>query len=50
MVRDLALGHGAVGGVVQSGFQHGQLVAELLMAALDNPNGRYQAVARYPSG
>lgn len=44
MVRDLALGHGAVGGVVQSGFQHGQLVAELLMAALDNPDATLPSV------
>ncbi|MGD8122143.1 EAL domain-containing protein [Vibrio sp. TRT 2004] len=37
MVHDLALGYGAVGGVVQSGFQHGQQAANLLVGALSNP-------------
>lgn len=38
MVHDLALGYGAVGGVVQSGFLHGQQVAKLLISVLENPS------------
>lgn len=37
MVHDLGLGYGAVGGVIQSGRQHGQQTAKLLLRVLENP-------------
>ncbi len=37
MVHDLRLGFGAVGGVIQSGHQHGQQAAQLLIQTLEDP-------------
>lgn len=37
MVHDLGLGFGAVGGVIQSGFQHGKQAAKMLKHVLSDP-------------
>ncbi|KJY84418.1 diguanylate cyclase [Vibrio galatheae] len=37
MVHDLGFGYGAVGGVLQSGYQQGQQAAQLLLRVLENP-------------
>ncbi|MDF5533873.1 GGDEF domain-containing protein, partial [Vibrio parahaemolyticus] len=64
MVHDIGLGHGAVGGVIQSGYRHGIESAEMLEFVLDNPDQPlpevkksdseikldYQAVARWGLG
>jgi len=44
MVHDLGLGYGAVGGVIQSGRQHGQQTAKLLQRVLDNPEAQLPKV------
>lgn len=64
MVHDVGLGHGAVGGVIQSGYRQGVEAARLLEQVLDHPqeplppvvNGDseikldYQAVVRWGLG
>ncbi|WP_404973357.1 EAL domain-containing protein [Vibrio campbellii] len=44
MVHDVGLGHGAVGGVIQSGYRQGFEAAKLLTQVLDNPEKPLPAV------
>ncbi|MDF5456966.1 GGDEF domain-containing protein, partial [Vibrio parahaemolyticus] len=49
MVHDIGLGHGAVGGVIQSGYRHGIESAEMLEFVLDNPDQPLPAVKKSDS-
>ncbi|MFH0233782.1 EAL domain-containing protein [Vibrio diabolicus] len=49
MVHDIGLGHGAVGGVIQSGYRHGIESAEILEFVLDNPDQALPAVKKSDS-
>jgi diguanylate cyclase (GGDEF)-like protein/PAS domain S-box-containing protein len=49
MVHDIGLGHGAVGGVIQSGYRQGFEAAKLLAYVLGNPTQPLPAVVRAES-
>jgi len=49
MMHDIGLGHGTVGGVIQSGYRHGIESAKLLEFILDNPEQTLPAVKKSDS-
>ncbi|WP_282066895.1 ABC transporter substrate binding protein [Vibrio rotiferianus] len=49
MVHDVGLGHGAVGGVIQSGYRQGFEAAQLLEQVLDNPKAPLPSVIKSES-
>ncbi|MEF1303055.1 GGDEF domain-containing protein, partial [Vibrio owensii] len=49
MVHDIGLGHGAVGGVIQTGYRQGFEAAKLLAQVLDNPQQPLPAIVRAES-
>ncbi len=50
MVHDVGLGHGAVGGVIQSGYRQGVEAARLLEQVLDHPQEPLPPVVNGDSG